>query len=195
MEKSVHEFGSVGTVIDSSVGTSECMCVLRWECGEKLLNRCYQGCNTKRQRAINNAMTCLISVLDCLAPFTAAYRVCVCVWSVFRMGMFSGCICCECVVQIQPLPEDHTCWCGWEKSFTVWKRRSRGGKCLDKARTHCAKEYADVLIWRLVKVPARRCSIGQSLVWCYAVGLDQMIKNQVRQDLTLIQVSTVLQSL
>lgn len=42
----MHEFGSVGTVIDSSVGTSECMCVLRWECGEKLLNRC----NTKRGR-------------------------------------------------------------------------------------------------------------------------------------------------
>lgn len=27
-------------------------------------------------RAINNAVTCLISLLDCLAPFTAAYAVC-----------------------------------------------------------------------------------------------------------------------
>lgn len=29
------------------------------------------------QRAINNAVTCLISLLDCLAPFTAAYPACV----------------------------------------------------------------------------------------------------------------------
>lgn len=107
MEKSVHEFGSVGTVIDSSVGISECMCVLRWECGEKLLNRCYQGCNTKRQRAINNAMTCLISVLDCLAPFTAAYRVCVCV-----CGLYSewGCSVVAFVVNV---------WCKYSLSLKI----------------------------------------------------------------------------
>ena len=31
------------------------------------------------RRSINNAVACLISLLDCLAPFTAAYSVCVCV--------------------------------------------------------------------------------------------------------------------
>lgn len=157
--------------------TCVCVCVLRYahvgeSCWIGVIRVQYQT----RQRAINNAATYLISLLDCLAPFTAAYFVCVCSCV---CGLNSGIPQPANISYVQWFVFAHLLWiCGLNTNSPWWsphasvvsgKRKKKNLSCVQtrvngrgvfmRGNRMWEREYCSVLMWDLLR------RTGQSSAW------------------------------